>query len=149
MQLAAISFSRRPARLWLSHIRPVPHNHRSGLSLGYEALVWASAAAYVFASGFLWVILWALLSLRADQRQIYVRAPRLLFASFLCLLIHETVFFSLCVGVSYLDEAGLWRNWKSACGSLARAACRSVAVGVIYELTKPAVPIYTVTHLRH
>ena len=28
---------------------------------GYEAFVWASAAAYVFASCLLWVILWALL----------------------------------------------------------------------------------------
>ena len=63
---------------------------------GYEALIWASAAAYVFASCLLWVILWALLSLRADQRQIYLRAAGLLFASFLCLLIHEAVFFSLC-----------------------------------------------------
>jgi hypothetical protein len=41
---------------------------------GYEALVWASAAAYVFASCLLWMILWALLSLRADQRQIEVFA---------------------------------------------------------------------------
>ena len=59
---------------------------------GYEALVSASAASYVFASGLLWVILWALLYLRADQRQIYVCAAGLLFASFLCLLIHEVCF---------------------------------------------------------
>jgi hypothetical protein len=50
---------------------------------GYEALYWASAAAYALASSLLWVILWALLSLRADQRQIYVCAAALLFGSIL------------------------------------------------------------------
>ena len=35
---------------------------------GYEALAWASAAAYAFASCLLWMILWALLSIREDQR---------------------------------------------------------------------------------
>ena len=82
---------------------------------GYEALIWASAAAYVFASCLLWVILWALLSLRADQRQIYVCAAGFLFASFLCLLIHEAVFFSLCVaGFVVWMRPDFRRDWKSA-----------------------------------
>jgi hypothetical protein len=82
---------------------------------GWEAVVSASAAAYVFASCLLWVILWALLSLRADQRQIYLYAAGLLFASFLCLLIHEAVFFSLCVaGFVVWMRPDFWRDWKSA-----------------------------------
>jgi len=73
---------------------------------GYEGLVWASAAGYVFASCLLWVILWTLLSLRADQRQIYVCARGLLFGSFLCLLIHEALFFlALRGGFHRLDAA--------------------------------------------
>ncbi len=97
---------------------------------GYEALAWASAAAYAFASCLLWMILWALLSLRADQRRIYVLAAGLLFASFLCLLIHEAVFFSLCVaGFVVLDETGLSPRLEVRCGGFARAACRSVAMG--------------------
>src|SRR5262249_37469302 len=71
--------------------------------------------AYVFASCLLWVILWALLSLRADQRQIYVCAAGFLFASFLCLLIHEAVFFSLCVaGFVVWMRPNFRRDWKSA-----------------------------------
>ena len=34
---------------------------------GYEAMTWAPAAPYVFASCILWFILWALLYLRTDQ----------------------------------------------------------------------------------
>jgi MFS family permease len=117
---------------------------------GYEALVWASAAAYVFASCLLWVILWALLSLRADQRQIYVRAAGLLFASFLCLLIHEAVFFSLCVaGFVVWMRPDFWRDWKSAAAVSLAPLVGALLWGVIFELTKPAVPIYDiVTHLR-
>ena len=116
---------------------------------GYEALVWASAAAYVFASCLLWVILWALLSLRADQRQIYLRAAGLLFASFLCLLIHEAVFFSLCVaGFVVWMKPDFWRDWKSAAAVSLAPLVGALLWGVIYELTKPAVPIYSVTHLH-
>ena len=43
---------------------------------GYEALYWASAAAYVFASSILWMVLWALLSLRPDQRHVYMYMPQ-------------------------------------------------------------------------
>ena len=113
---------------------------------GYEALAWASAAAYVFASCLLWVILWALLSLRADQRQIYLRAAGLLFASFLCLLIHEAVFFSLCVaGFVVWMKPDFWRDWKSAAAVSLAPLVGALLWGVIYELTKPAVPIY----IRH
>ena len=116
---------------------------------GYEALAWASAAAYVFASCLLWVILWALLSLRADQRQIYLRAAGLLFASFLCLLIHEAVFFSLCVaGFVVWMKPDFWRDWKSAAAVSLAPLVGALLWGVIYELTKPAVPIYSVTHLN-
>ena len=117
---------------------------------GYEALVWASAAAYVFASCLLWVILWALLSLRADQRQIYVRAVGLVFASFLCLLIHEAVFFSLCVaGFVVWMRPDFRRDWKSAAAVSLAPLVGALLWGVIFELTKPAVPIYDiVTHLR-
>jgi hypothetical protein len=116
---------------------------------GYEALIWASAAAYVFASCLLWVILWALLSLRADQRQIYLRAAGLLFASFLCLLIHEAVFFSLCVaGFVVWMRPDFWRDWKSAAAVSLAPLVGALLWGVIYELTKPAVPIYSVTDLR-
>ena len=116
---------------------------------GYEAMVWASAAAYVFASCLLWVILWALLSLRADQRQIYVRAAGFLFASFLCLLIHEAVFFSLCVaGFVIWMRPDFWRNWKSAAAVSLAPLAGALLWGMIYELTKPAVPIHTVKHLH-
>jgi hypothetical protein len=116
---------------------------------GYEALVWASAAAYAFASCLLWVILWALLSSRADQQQIYVRAAGLLLASFLCLLIHEAVFFSLCVaGFVVWMRPDFWRNWKSAAAVSLAPLAGALLWGVIYELTKPAVPIYSVTHFR-
>jgi len=116
---------------------------------GYEALNWASAAAYVFASCLLWVILWALLSLRADQRQIYARAAGILFASFLCLLIHEAVFFSLCVaGFVVWMRPDFWRDWKSAAAVSLAPLVGTLLWGVIYELTKPAVPIYSVTHLN-
>src|SRR5262245_43518152 len=82
---------------------------------GYEALFWASAAAYAFASCLLWVILWAVLSVRADHRQTYVFAVGLVFASFLCLLIHEAVFFSLCVaGFVAWMRPDLRRDWNSA-----------------------------------
>ena len=109
---------------------------------GYEALVWASAAAFAFASCLLWVILWALLSLRADQRQIYVRAAGFLFASFLCLLIHEAVFFcALPGGFRGLDRPDFWRNWKSAAAVSLAPLVGALLWGVIYELTKPAVPI--------
>jgi hypothetical protein len=119
------------------------------LPWGYEGLIWASAAAYVFASCLLWVILWALLSLRTDQRQIYVRAAGLLFASFLCLLIHEAVFFSLCVaGFVVWMRPDCWRDWKSAAAVSLAPLVGALLWGVIYELTKPAVPIYSVTHLR-
>jgi len=116
---------------------------------GYEALVWASAAAYVFATCLLWVILWALLSLRADQGQIYVRAAGLLFASFLCLLIHEAVFFSLCMaGFIVWMRPEFRRDWKSAAAVSLAPLVGALLWGVIYELTKPAVPIYSVTHLN-
>jgi hypothetical protein len=117
---------------------------------GYEALVWASAAAYVFASCLLWVILWALLSVRADQRQICLRAVGLVFASFLCLLIHEAVFFSLCVaGFVVWMRPDFRRNWKSAAAVSLAPLVGAFLWGVIFELTKPAVPIYDiVTHLR-
>ena len=116
---------------------------------GFEALVWASAAAYVFASCLLWVILWALLSLRADQRQIYLRAAGLLFASFLCLLIHEAVFFSLCVaGFVVWMRPDFRRDWKSAAAVSLAPLVGALLWGVIYELTKPAVPIHTVAHLH-
>src|SRR5262249_61136100 len=116
---------------------------------GYEALNWASAAAYVFASCLLWVILWALLSLRADQREIYARAAGILFASFLCLLIHEAVFFSLCVaGFVVWMRPDFWRDWKSAAAVSLAPLVGALLWGVIYELTKPAVPIYSVTHLN-
>jgi hypothetical protein len=118
---------------------------------GYEALIWASAAAYVFASCLLWVILWALLSLRADQRQIYVRAAGFLFASFLCLLIHEAVFFSLCVaGFVVWMRPDFWRDWKSAAAVSLAPLVGALLWGVIYELTKPAesVRVPMVTHLR-
>jgi hypothetical protein len=119
------------------------------LPWGYEALIWASAAAYVFASCLLWVILWVLLSLRTDQRHIYVRAAGLLFASFLCLLIHEAVFFSLCVaGFVVWMRPDCWRDWKSAAAVSLAPLVGALLWGVIYELTKPAVPIYSVTHLR-
>jgi hypothetical protein len=115
---------------------------------GYEALIWASAAAYVFASCLLWMILWALLSLRADQRQIWVRAAGLLFASFLCLLIHEAVFFSLCMaGFIVWMQPDFRRNWKSAVAVSLAPLLGALLWGVMYELTKPAVPIYSVTHL--
>ena len=81
---------------------------------GYEALAWASAAAYAFASCLLWMILWALISIREDQRGTYALAATLVFASFLCLLIHEAVFFSLCVaGFVVLTKPAFLRNWKS------------------------------------
>jgi hypothetical protein len=116
---------------------------------GFEALIWASAAAYVFASCVLWVILWALLSLRADQGQIYVRAAGLLFASFLCLLIHEAVFFSLCVaGFVVWMRPEFRRDWKSAATVSLAPLVGALLWGVIYELTKPAVPIYSVTHVH-
>ena len=124
---------------------------------GYEALVWASAAAYVFASCLLWVILWALLSMRADQRQIYVCAAGLLFASFLCLLIHEAVFFSLCVaGFIVWMRPDFRRDWKSAAAVSLAPLVGALLWGVINELTKPAeavllaerVPILDVTHFR-
>jgi hypothetical protein len=116
---------------------------------GWEAVVGASAAAYVFASCLLWVILWALLSLRADQRQIYVCAAGLVFASFLCLLIHEVVFFSLCVaGFIVWMRPDIRRDWKSAAAVSLAPLVGALLWGVIYELTKPAVPIYSVTHLR-
>jgi hypothetical protein len=116
---------------------------------GYEALNWASAAAYVFASCFLWVILWALLSLRADQRQIYIPVAGFLFASFLCLLIHEAVFFSLCVaGFVVWMRPDFWRDWKSAAAVSLAPLVGALLWGMIYELTKPAAPIYSVTHLR-
>jgi hypothetical protein len=115
---------------------------------GYEALFWASAAAYVFASCLLWVILWALLSLRPDQRHVYVHAAGLLFASFLCLLIHEAVFFSLCVaGFVVWMRPDFWRNWKSAAAVSLAPLVGALLWGVTYELTKPAVPIFSVTHL--
>src|SRR5215831_5380778 len=116
---------------------------------GYESVVWASAAAYVFASCLLWVILWALLSLRADQRQIHVRVAGFLFASFLCLLIHEAVFFSLCVaGFVVWMRPDFWRDWKSAAAVSLAPLVGVLLWGVIYELTKPAVPIYSVTQLN-
>jgi MFS family permease len=114
---------------------------------GYEALIWASAAAYAFASCLLWIIFWALFSLRADQRQIWVRAAGLLFASFLCLLIHEAVFFSLCVaGFIVWMQPDFRRNWKSAVAVSLAPLLGALLWGVIYELTKPAVPIFSVTH---
>jgi hypothetical protein len=124
---------------------------------GYEAFVWASAAAYVFASCLLWVILWALLSLRADQRQIYVCAAGLLFASFLCLLIHEAVFFSLCVaGFVVWMRPDFRRDWKSGAAVSLAPLVGALLWGVINELTQPAeavllaerVPILNVTHFR-
>ena len=124
---------------------------------GYEALVSASAASYVFASCLLWVILWALLYLRADQRQIYVCAAGLLFASFLCLLIHEAVFFSLCVaGFIVWMRPDFRRDWKSAAAVSLAPLVGALLWGVINELTKPAeavllaerVPILDVTHFR-
>jgi hypothetical protein len=116
---------------------------------GYEALYWASAAAYVFASCLLWVIIWALLSLRADQRHIYICAAGLLVASFLCLLIHEAMFFSLCVaGFVVWMRPDFRRDWKSASAVSLAPLVGALLWGVIYELTKPAVPIFTVTHLR-
>jgi MFS family permease len=124
---------------------------------GYEALYWASAAAYAFASCLLWVILWALLSLRADQRQIYLCAAGLLFASFLCLLIHEAVFFSLCVaGFVVWMKPDFWRDWKSAAAVSLAPLVGALLWGVINELTKPAeamliaerVPILNLTHFR-
>jgi hypothetical protein len=115
---------------------------------GSEALMWGSAAAYAFASCLLWVILWALLSVRADQPKIYVKAAGLLFASFLCLLIHEAVFFSLCVaGFVVWMRPDFWREWKSAAAVSLAPLVGALLWGVIYELTKPAVPIYSVTHL--
>jgi hypothetical protein len=116
---------------------------------GYEALAWASAAAYVFANCLLWVILWALLSLRADQRHIYLRAAGLLFASVLCLLIHEAVFFSLCVaGFVVWMRPDFRRDWKSAAAVSLAPLVGALLWGVIYELTKPAVPVYSVIGLR-
>ena len=116
---------------------------------GYEALIWASAAAYVFASCLLWVILWALLSLRADQRQIYARAAGILFASFLCLLIHEAVFFSLCVaGFVVWMRPDFWRDWKSAAAVSLAPLVGALLWAVTFALTKTAVPIYEVRHLN-
>jgi MFS family permease len=121
----------------------------------WEALVSASAANYVFASCLLWVILWALLSLRADQPHKYVCAAGLLFASFLCLLIHEAVFFSLCVaGFVVWMRPDFWRDWKSAAAVSLAPLVGALLWGVIYELTKPAEPallaarVPMVTHLR-
>jgi hypothetical protein len=116
---------------------------------GYEALYWASAAAYALASSLLWVILWALLSLRADQRQIYVCAAALLFGSFLCLLIHEAVFFSLCVaGCVVWMRPDFWRDWKSAAAVSLAPLVGALLWAVTFELTKTAVPIYEVRHLN-
>jgi hypothetical protein len=101
------------------------------------------------------VILWALLSLRPDQRQIYVCAAGLLFASFLCLLIHEAVFFSLWVaGFVVWMRPDFRRDWKSAAAVSLASLVGALLWGVIYELTKPAEPVLLaarvpmVTHLR-
>jgi hypothetical protein len=116
---------------------------------GYEALVWASAATYVFASCLLWVILWTVVSVRADQGHIYVRAAVLVFVSFLCLLVHEAVFFSLCIaGFVVWMLPNFWRDWKPAAAVSLAPPVGVLLWGVTYELTKPAVPIYSVTHLN-
>ena len=116
---------------------------------GYEALVWASAAAYAFASCLLWMILWALISVREDQRGTYALAATLVFASFLCLLMHEAVFFSLCVaGFVVLTKPAFLRNWKSNATLSLAPLTGALLWGVTYELTKPAAPIFAVTHLH-
>lgn len=117
---------------------------------GYEALAWASAAGYAFASCILWMTLWALLCLRANQRNLYISAVGLLFASFFCLLMHEAVFFSLCVaGFVVWMRPEFWRDWKSAAAVSLAPLVGALLWWVIYELTKPAVPIYSIaTHLQ-
>ena len=76
-------------------------------------------------------------------------AAGLLFASLLCLVIHEAVFFSLCVaGFIVWMQPDFRRNWKSAVAVSVAPLVGALLWGMIYELTKPAVPIYTVTHLN-
>ena len=41
-----------------------------------------------------------------------------------------------------------WRDWKSAAAVSLAPLVGALLWGVIYELTKPAVPVFTVTHLR-
>jgi hypothetical protein len=80
----------------------------------------------------------------------YVLAVVLLFASFLCLLIHEAVFFSLCVaGLIVWMRPDFWRDWKSAAAVSLAPLVGALLWGVIFELTKPAMPIYDIAvHLR-
>jgi hypothetical protein len=60
------------------------------------------------------------------------------------------VFFSLCVaGFVVWMRPDFWRDWKSAAAVSLAPLVGALLWGVIFELTKPAVPIYDiVTHLR-
>jgi hypothetical protein len=73
------------------------------------------------------------------------------------LLIHEAVFFSLCVaGFVVWMKPDFWRDWKSAAAVSLAPLVGALLWGVINELTKPAeamliaerVPILNLSHFR-
>ena len=80
---------------------------------------------------------------------IFLEATGLLFVSFLCLLIHEAVFFVLCVaGFVVWMKPNVGRKWESAAAVSVAPLFGALLWGIAYELTKPEVPIYSVTHVR-
>lgn len=116
---------------------------------GYQALVWASAASYALASCLFWAIVWALLSFHTHGRQAYALAAGLVVASFLGLLVHEALFFALCAaGLVVFTRPDAWRHWRSAAVVSIAPLIGALLWGLIYELTKPEVPVFSVGHIN-
>ena len=117
---------------------------------GYQALLWASAASFAFASCLLWAILYVLVVFRADQLRGYLLAAGVVCTSFICLLFNEAAFFPLCFAgiIVWARPLVFLRDWKSALvvslAPLAGAGLWATA----YELTKPVVPIKAVTQIH-
>jgi hypothetical protein len=117
---------------------------------GYQALIWASASSYAFANCLLWAILYVLLVFRVHQVWSYFLAAGVVCASFLCLLLHEAVFFPLCLaGMIVWIRPTIFRdNWRLAVAvSLAPLIGASLWVAV-YELLKPASPVFSITNIN-
>ena len=93
--------------------------------------------------------MWALLSFRADHHRSYLFAAGLVVAAFLSLLMHEAVFFSLCVvGFVIWVKPDFWRDPKSAVVVSLAPLVGALLWGTVYELTKPANPVYAVTEIN-
>jgi hypothetical protein len=118
---------------------------------GFQALLWGSAASFAFASCLLWAILCALVYFRTDGMRIYVLAPAIVFASFICLLFNEAAFFPLCLAgmIVWARQLNFLRGDKKSTLVIALAPLAGAAVwAVAYELTKPAMPVKEITNIH-